>query len=221
MDAGEHRVSYHSKVPSTPEIPLRHKKSLSAEAEEFYPSRRLSSPSTPPSSESFSRSGRPSKESIRPVLALNTTSPTVNKILAQLHGHPTPGRYNSQILRHKTSVEMPARPSDVVYSFDPSDILIRGSSLGFSAHSQMHHLPSYSHSRHITLGMENAYLFEQNDQNSEYSQSNPFESYANSTPAASTPNPSDVQTNAGIYAADTNGFSAAYFPSTNSSNQIV
>ena len=69
--------------------------------------------------------------------------------------------------------------------------------------------------------MGNAYLVEQNDNNSDYTQPNPFESYATSTPAAPTPNPSDVQANTGLYATDTNGFQPAYFTNTNSSNQIV
>lgn len=64
---------------------------------------------------------------------------------------------------------------------------------------------------------QNAHCVVQNDQTSDCAHSNPYDSFATSTPGASTPNAPDLQPNTSMYPPETNGFPQPFY----SSNQIV
>ena len=57
----------------------------------------------------------------------------------------------------------------------------------------------------------NAYVPGQDEQNVDYSQSNQFDSYANSQAASATPNASDIQQNGSMFTQDANGYGPRYY----------
>lgn len=57
----------------------------------------------------------------------------------------------------------------------------------------------------------NAQVYEQGEQNAEYSQSNHFDSYATSQAANLTPNAADLHQNGNVYNQDTNGYGQRYY----------
>lgn len=67
----------------------------------------------------------------------------------------------------------------------------------------------------------NAHVYQQDEQNTDYSQSNHFDSYATSQAASAAPNSSDVHQNGSIYTQDTNGYGPRYYPNhTDPSHQV-
>ena len=216
VDAGMFR--YRELNPlRTPTKPFGHRKSFSPLASEFYPSRNSSIPSTPSNLSQSAHSRQPSREFHVPTHADYAASDTVRGAKDQQHGHPIPTYHGTRTPDPYPGAPTRATSSEDLTLNDPAVVSYRRLSPAFDLHRTHSHLALWQ----TTSAMGNAYLVEQNDNNSEYTQPNPFESYATSTPAAHTPNPSDVQTNAGLYAPDTNGFQPAYFTNTNNSNQIV
>ena len=200
--------------PRMPTKSLRHRKSFSPLAPEFRPSRNSSVPSTPSNLGLPVHSRQPSGASREPTHLDIPASDAVKGARYQQHGHPIP-------TYHSPRRPQPRHGATTQPMFQNALALAELSRRPLSPALNMHNGQPHLAPWQITSRIENAYLVEQNDNNSEYTQPNPFDSYATSTPAAPTPNPSDVQTNAGLYAADTNGFQPAYFTNSNSSNQIV
>ena len=201
----------------TPTKCFGHRKSFSPLAPEFHPSRNSSVPSTPSNLGQPVHSRQPSRGFSEPTHVDYAASDTVRGAKDQQHGHPISTYHSSRAPQPYPGAPTRAISSEALTLKDPAVV---------SSHRLSRALDMYPRHSHLALwqttsGMENAYLVKQNDNNSDYTQPNPFESYATSTPAAPTPNPSDVQTNAGLYATDTNGFQPAYFTNTNNSNQIV
>ena len=216
VDAGMFR--YRELNPlRTPTKPFGHRKSFSPLASEFYPSRNSSIPSTPSNLSQSAHSRQPSREFLVPTHVDYAASDTVRGAKDQQHGHPIPTYHGTRSPDSYPGAPTRAISSEDLTLNDPAVVSYRHLSPALDLHRTHSHLALWQ----STSAMGNAYLVEQNDNNSDYTQPNPFESYATSTPAAPTPNPSDVQTNAGLYASDTNGFQPAYFTNTNSSNQIV
>ncbi len=204
------------KSPRTPTKHPGHRKSFSPLAPEFYPSRNSSLPSTPSNLGQPVHSRNPSGGSGEPTHVDHAAGDTVRGARDQQHGHPTSTYHNRQGPQPYPG-PTPAMLSEALTLMEPAGVSNRRLSPALDMHPPQSHLAPWQ----INSKIGNAYLVEQNDNNSDYTQPNPFESYATSTPAAPTPNPSDVQTNAGLYATDTNGFQSAYFTNANSSNQIV
>ena len=212
-------IFHHRELDSrrTPAKGLGHRRSFSPLASEFRPSRNSSVPSTPSNLGLPVHSRQPSGGSDEPTDLDIAASDTVRGNRYQQHGHPTSTYHSPQLPRPWASATTPPIFQDALAPMDPAVFSPRRLSLAYDMHhSQAHCAPWQTISR-----IGNAYLVKQNENNSEYTQPNPFDSYTTSTPAAPTPNPSDVQTNAALYAADTNGFQPAYFTNSNSSNQIV
>lgn len=201
----------------TPAKGLGHRKSFSPLAPEFRPSRNSSVPSTPSNLGLPTHSRQPSRGSDEPAHLEIAASDAVRGARYQQHGHPTSTYHSPRCPQPWPSATTPPIFQDAPAPIDPAVFSHRRLSPAFDMH---HHQP-YCAPWQTTSRIGIAYLGKQNENNSEYTQPNPFDSYAASTPAAPTPNPSDVQTNAGLYAADTNGFQPAYFTNSNNSNQIV
>ena len=201
----------------TPIKHFGHRKSFSPLAPDFHPFRNSSVPSTPSNLGQPVHPRQPSRGSGEPTHVDYAASDTVRGARDQQHGHPTSTYHSPQAPQPYPGAPTPAISLEALTLRDPAVVSYRRLSPALDMHTPHSHLALWQ----TTSGMANAYLLEQNDNNSDYTQPNPFESYATSTPAAPTPNPSDVQTNAGLYATDTNGFQSAYFTNTNSSNQIV
>ena len=211
---------FHHRELDSPRMPtksLGHRKSFSPLASEFRPSHNSSVPSTPSNLGLPAHSRQPSRASGEPTHLDIAASDTVKGARYQQHGHPIPTYHSPRRPRPRHGATRTRKFQDALALTDFAVVSHRPLSPALDMHhGQPHWAPCQ-----ITSRTENAYLVEQNDNNSEYTQPNPFDSYTTSTPAAPTPNPSDVQTNAGLYAADTNGFQPAYFTNSNSSNQIV
>ena len=201
----------------TPTKSLRHRKSFSPLAPEFCPSHNSSVPSTPSNLGLRAHSRQPSGGSEKPTHLDIAAGDTVRRARNQQHGHPTSTYHSPRCPQPYHSVTTPPIFQNALAPRNPAIFSHRR----LSPALDMHHFQLRCAPWQTTSRIGNAYLVKQNDNNSEYTQPNPFDSYASSTPAAPTPNPSDVQTNAGLYAADTNGFQPAYFTNSNSSNQIV
>ena len=201
----------------TPTQRFGHRKSFSPLAPEFHPCRISSAPSTPSNLGQPMHSRQPSRGSGEPMHITHAASDIGKGARGQQHGHPTSTYHCPRAPQPYAGAPRRAISLEALTLKDPAIVSFHRLPRTRHMHSRRSHL---SHSQSIS-GMENAYLVKQNDNASDYTQPNPFESYATSTPAAPTPNPSDVQTNAGLYATDTNGFQSAYFTNTNSSNQIV
>lgn len=201
----------------TPAKGVGHRRSFSPLASEFRPFHNSSVPSTPSNLGLPVHSRQLSGGSHEPTNLDIAASDIVRRNRYQQHGHPTSTYHSPQFPRPWPSATTPPIFQDALAPMDPAVFSHRRLSPAYNVHhSQAHCAPWQTVSR-----IGNAYLIKQNENNSEYTQPNPFDSYATSTPAAPTPNPSDVQTNAALYAADTNGFQPAYFTNSNSSNQIV
>lgn len=71
--------------------------------------------------------------------------------------------------------------------------------------------PSSLHSFHNNTIHQNAQVYKQGEQTAEYSQSNHFDSYANSQAANAAPNTADLHQNGNIYTQDTNGYGPRYY----------
>ena len=216
VDAGVFR-SRESNPLRTPTKRFGHRKSFSPLAPEFHPSRSSSVPSTPSNLGQPVHSRQPSRGSGELTHVGYAASDTIRGARGQQHGHPNSTYYSPQAPQPNQGAPTPAISSKALTLKDPAVVSYSRLSPALDMHPPHSHLALWQ----TTSGMGNAYLVEQNDNNSDYTQPNPFESYATSTPAAPTPNPSDVQANTGLYATDTNGFQPAYFTNTNSSNQIV
>ena len=201
----------------TPTKLFGHRKSFSPLASEFYPSRNSSVPSTPSNLSQPVHSRQTSREFGEPTHVDYAASDTIRGAKDQQHGHPISTYHGPRAPQPYPGAPTRAMSSEDLTLKDPAVVSYRRLSPALDLHRTHSHLALWQ----TTSAMGNAYLVEQNDNNSDYTQPNPFESYATSAPAAPTPNPSDVQTNAGLYAPDTNGFQPAYFTNTNSSNQIV
>ena len=201
----------------TPTQCFGHRKSFSPLAPEFHPCRISSAPSTPSNLDQPVHSRQPSRGTGEPMHITHAANDTGTGARGQQHGHPTSTYHCPRAPQPYAGAPRRAISLEALTSKDPAIVSFHRLPRTRHMHSRHSHL---SHSQSISE-MGNAYLVKQNDNASDYTQPNPFESYATSTPAAPTPNPSDVQTNAGLYATDTNGFQSAYFTNTNSSNQIV
>ena len=203
--------------PRTPPKRFGHRRSFSPLAPDFHPSRNSSVPSTPLNLGHLIHSQQPSTGSGKPGHVYYAASDTIRGARGQQHGHPTSTYHSLQGPQPYPGTPTSAISSETLKLTDPAAVSNRRLSTTLNMHPPHSHLALWQ----TTSEMGNAYLIEQNDNNSDYTQPNPFEPYATSTPAAPTPNPSDVQANAGLYATDTNGFQPAYFTNANSSNQIV
>ena len=203
--------------PQTPTKHFGHRRSFSPLAPEFHPSRGSSVPSTPSNFGLPMHSRQSSRGSGEPVHVDYAANYTVRRARDQQHGHPNSTYHSPQGPQPYPGTPTLATSSEASTLIGPAVVSNRRFSPALDMHPRHSHLAPWQ----MTSGIGNAYLVKQNDNNSDYTQPNPFDSYATSTPAAPTPNPSDVQTNAGLYATDTNGFQPAYFTNTNSSNQIV
>ena len=201
----------------TPTQRFGHRKSFSPLAPEFHPCRISSAPSTPSDLGQPLHSRQPSRGTGEPMHINHAASDTGKGARGQQHGHPSSTYHCPRAPQPYAGAPRRAISLETLTLKDPAIVSFNRLPRTRHMHSRRSHL---SHSQSIS-GMVNAYLVKQNDNASDYTQPNPFESYATSTPAAPTPNPSDVQTNAGLYPTDTNGFQSAYFTNTNSSNQIV
>ena len=71
--------------------------------------------------------------------------------------------------------------------------------------------PSSLHSFHNNTIHQNTQVYKQGEQTAEYSQSNHFDSYANSQAANAAPNTADLHQNGSIYTQDTNGYGPRYY----------
>ena len=73
------------------------------------------------------------------------------------------------------------------------------------------HFPSSLHSFRNHTIHQHAQVYEQGEQNAEYSQSNHFDSYATSQAANAAPNTADLHQNGNIYTQDTNVYGPRYY----------
>lgn len=81
--------------------------------------------------------------------------------------------------------------------------------------------PSPMHPFEYNSPRFNAYVQGQDEHNVDYSQSNQFDSYANSQAASATPNASDIQQNGSMFTQEPNGYARRYYPShTDPTHQV-
>lgn len=80
---------------------------------------------------------------------------------------------------------------------------------------------SPNHSSNNNIFHYNAQVYQQGEQNAEYSQTNHFDSYATSQAANAAPNAADLHQNGNMYAQDTNGYGPRYYSNhTDPSHQV-
>ena len=212
----------HSRLPSSPAGPpaTEQKQSFSAQAPESVPSPAPSLTATLTNVRSPDHSRQPSIDTLGPSGTegnRNLSRGHLNEIFRSCASRSTaafpPGTTMSP-KQSKTSKFSTASPRFTFPPYAPDHQPFpyhSPISCGYPSQPQLH-------IQQRNLLYQNAHCVNQNDQNSDYSHSNPYESYATSTPAAPTPNAPDLQQNASIYPPETNGFQQSFF---NPSNQIV
>ena len=208
-------------IPSTPTNSLtsRHSKALSVEAAAFHPSPR--SNSSHETMQSCSNDRNPSTSTVtghftptyipampktplwqrRPGHSRNAstgmdTGPRPHRITH--HHYPRPHQHTpegeGQVFGIQGAMPPPSR-AHIPYVFRPI--------MPPPLLSPMHSFDNTIH--------QNAQIYEQGEQNPEYSQPSHFDSYANSQAANAAPNAADLHQNGNMYTQDTNGYGARYF----------
>ena len=218
-----------SGIPIAPDTPINslrigHSKSLSAEAQPFHPSPPSDVPNTPTKSyrnghdksvSIESRHSEPSYESFRsktPYGQLNIQHPQQTSMgtppiptqlgfLETLAASPQPPLGYHYPGPHQHTPEWQGQCFDTSRSIPlPSSVAPDGSPLPSSFLCLDKYVPN-----------QNAQVYQQGEQNAEYSQSNHFDSYATSQAANAAPNAADLHQNGNMYTQDSNGYGPGYY----------
>ena len=215
---------------------IRHPESLSAEAPAFHP-RPPSSPSTTPTRSCSSGHGRsvsfatgqhnPSHSTVmpntphrqrrlRPSRQSSMGTPSVPVELGELgvltSSGGTGGASQPLIDPHYPEPHQHT-PEGQGQCFDTqgSMPLQMPTKLCNSLHPNLPPVSSSIHPFNNIMIHYNAQVYEQAEQNAEYAQSNPFDTYGTSQPANATPNTADLHQNGHMYTQDTNGYGPRYY----------
>ena len=225
-------------IPITPIIPITpkrnnrigHLKSLSADAPAYQPSAPSGPPTTPMSSyrnddqrsaSIGSRHSSPSYVSVMPntpywqrsaphsrQASMGTPSipiesgvlsiPGASSQLSPVHQFPGPQQHTPEGQGQYFDTQGPLPLPMPAHFLDP-----------LSPNGP--HFPSSLRSFHHDTVHQSAQVYEQGEQNAEYSQSNHFDSYATSQAATAAPNAADLHQNGNIYTQDANGYGPRYY----------
>lgn len=242
-DANSHLFEPWSVAPITPAKNgrIRHLKSRSADASAFYPNPPSNSTTTP------TRAYKPCHG--RPLdMGIGHPEPSFTSAMpnAPLGEGSLGSRRQSSVGTQSVPVELgvfknlegtpqplinPHYPEPHQYTpegqaqcFDTQGSI----TLPMPAHFSNSHRPNTSpfssliHYFDMNTKYCNAQVYEQDEQNTEYSQSHHFDSYATSQTANSAPNAADLHQNGNLYTQDTNGYGTRYYSNhTDPSNQVI
>ena len=208
------------RLPSSPaeSQAIEHKKSFSAQAQYFVPSPTPSLLATP-TSRTPGLSRPPIIKSLRPWVSGGTRNLWGGYTNGNSsHAHPVPQSFQGQCnpLDNGQRANPANLPQHSALNGPRNTSGYRPSPNSFFMPYQYPRQPRFFTQQRNPL-FQTAHRVIQNDQTSDYAHSNPYDSFATSTPGASTPNAPDLQPNTSMYPPETNGFPQPFY----SSNQIV